>query len=207
MSYWDEIEINHIKITDLKEVCGTILPNETDIIAGLNNRKFILRPMDHSKMKHYQMLAQGSSSTLSLTTTSLPTSTSRKRPATTDTSAEPLQSAFSKKSVKGMLSTSADNTMKAVNTKKNKSVYLLFNRAKGRPLMMNVGQMLDPRINLGDPSKDLVQEWAQNHCVILSGVNTNTACSYHVTYAFQSESTLFSCLNVKEFLARNRREI
>ena len=25
-----------------------------------------------------------------------------------------------------------------------------------------------------------------------------TACSYHVTYAFQSESTLYSCLNVKE---------
>ena len=32
-------------------------------------------------------------------------------------------------------------------------------------------------------------------------------CSYHVTYAFQSESTLFSCLNVKELFARSRREI
>ena len=31
--------------------------------------------------------------------------------------------------------------------------------------------------------------------------------SYQVTYAFQSESTLYSCLNVKELLARNRREI
>ena len=31
-----------------------------------------------------------------------------------------------------------------------------------------------------------------------------TVCSYHVTYAFQSESTLYSCLNVKEVLARNR---
>ena len=29
----------------------------------------------------------------------------------------------------------------------------------------------------------------------------------HVTYAFLSESTLYSCLNVKELLARNRREI
>ena len=34
-----------------------------------------------------------------------------------------------------------------------------------------------------------------------------TVCSYHVTYAFQSESTLYSSLNVKELLARNRREI
>ena len=34
-----------------------------------------------------------------------------------------------------------------------------------------------------------------------------TVCSCHVTYAFQSESTLNSCLNVKEHLARHRREI
>ena len=34
-----------------------------------------------------------------------------------------------------------------------------------------------------------------------------TVCSYHVTYAFQSESTLYSCLNVKELLAQNRHKI
>ena len=32
-------------------------------------------------------------------------------------------------------------------------------------------------------------------------------CSFHVTYAFQSESTIYSCLNVKELLAQSRREI
>ena len=32
-------------------------------------------------------------------------------------------------------------------------------------------------------------------------------CCYHVTYTFQSESTLYSCLNVKEVFARNRRDI
>ena len=31
-----------------------------------------------------------------------------------------------------------------------------------------------------------------------------SVCSYHITYAFQSESTLYSGLNVKELLARNR---
>ena len=30
-----------------------------------------------------------------------------------------------------------------------------------------------------------------------------TVCSCHVTYAFQSELTLYSCLNAKEFLARS----
>ena len=34
-----------------------------------------------------------------------------------------------------------------------------------------------------------------------------TVCSCHVTYAFQSESRLYSSLNVKELLARSRREI
>ena len=34
-----------------------------------------------------------------------------------------------------------------------------------------------------------------------------TVSSFHVRYAFQSESTLSSCLNVKELLAQNRRNI
>ena len=34
-----------------------------------------------------------------------------------------------------------------------------------------------------------------------------TVCVYHVTYEFESESTLYSCLNVKELLARSRRHI
>ena len=34
-----------------------------------------------------------------------------------------------------------------------------------------------------------------------------TVCSYHVIYVFHGESTPYSCLNVKELLARNRREI
>ena len=33
-----------------------------------------------------------------------------------------------------------------------------------------------------------------------------TTCFCHVKYAFQSESTLYVCLNVKEILARNRRD-
>ena len=32
-------------------------------------------------------------------------------------------------------------------------------------------------------------------------------CSHHVTYAFQSESTLYSCLNVKELLAQKKHKI
>ena len=34
-----------------------------------------------------------------------------------------------------------------------------------------------------------------------------TLCSYHVTYAFQSESTIYSFLNVEELLAQNGGDI
>ena len=34
-----------------------------------------------------------------------------------------------------------------------------------------------------------------------------TIRSYYVTYAFKSDSTLYSCRNVKELLARSRRKI
>ena len=37
----------------------------------------------------------------------------------------------------------------------------------------------------------------------LSSNTTLTVRSCHATYAFQSESTLYSCLNVNELLARN----
>ena len=50
--------------------------------------------------------------------------------------------------------------------------------------------------------------------ITVTGTNTKSrksrsliVCSCHVTYAFESESTLYSCLNVKELLARSRREI
>ena len=64
-----------------------------------------------------------------------------------------------------MLSTSAENTIKAVNAKKNKPAHLLFKGTKGCPPMMNVGQMLDPRINLGDHPKILSKN---GHKIIVS---------------------------------------
>ena len=42
--------------------------------------------------------------------------------------------------------------------------------------------------------------------VLICTVHFNV-CSCHVTYAFQSESTLYSCLDVKELLARSRCKI
>ena len=43
-------------------------------------------------------------------------------------------------------------------------------------------------------------------CVLICRVHL-TVCYYHVRYGFQSDSTLYICLNGKEILARNRRDI
>ena len=42
---------------------------------------------------------------------------------------------------------------------------------------------------------------------ILTNCFSMTVCSCHVTYPFRSESTPYSCLNVKELLARSSYEI
>ena len=46
----------------------------------------------------------------------------------------------------------------------------------------------------------------QRHALCLT-LHLLTVCTCHVAYAFQSESTLYICLNVKELLARNKRDI
>ena len=75
----------------------------------------------------------------------------------------------------------------------------------------------DPKFKTGDVigiskqkiifAKDYVSNFFEETFMIKKVKNNMTVCSCHVTYAFQSESTLYSCLNVKELLARSRREI
>ena len=65
--------------------------------------------------------------------------------------------------------------------------------------------------------EDMFMVPAENKAKHLSTVNhtietihhhqTSSLCYYHVTYAFQSESTLYICLHVKDLLARSRRKI
>ena len=53
----------------------------------------------------------------------------------------------------------------------------------------------------------LANDWAVLWVHICMGTVQLTVCYYHVTYAFQSESALYSCLNIKELLVQNRRHI
>ena len=67
-------------------------------------------------------------------------------------------------------------------------------------------------INGNRTHNHIVRKWTLNHLAItvLSVLICTvylTLCYYHVTYAPQSESTLYSCLTVKELLAGNRSSI
>lgn len=46
------------------DLCGTLLPNGTDIHAGPNSRRFILRPIEHWNKHHKNIDTASSSSTL-----------------------------------------------------------------------------------------------------------------------------------------------
>ena len=89
---------------------------------------------------------------------------------------------------------------------------------------LNVKEVLVRRRSVMSSLSDCNWTWTQNHLVrqgtlnyltkltidwalfrVLISTVQLTVYSYHVTYAFQSESTVDSCLNVKELLARRRR--
>ena len=60
------------------------------------------------------------------------------------------------------------------------------------------------KIVLSNQMNTLIMPWYFNFAIIKLFLSVS---SYHVTYVFQSESALYSCLNVKKTLARSRLEI
>ena len=53
-------------------------------------------------------------------------------------------------------------------------------------------------MSAGQLNSTILQVFVSRYHIIKSGLLY--VCSYHVTYAFQIESTLYGCLNVKEFI-------
>ena len=84
--------------------------------------------------------------------------------------------------------------------------------ALGANLLYYFGLFLCPSENIRKPRFCDFFRWYRKRPVAWNGsinceVQKKSVCDYHVTYAFQSESTLYTCLNVKKPLAQSRREI
>ena len=45
---WDQLIAADPSIEKEVDICGTLLPNDPTVFAGPNNRRFILRPVDHA---------------------------------------------------------------------------------------------------------------------------------------------------------------
>ena len=74
--------------------------------------------------------------------------------------------------------------------------------------MKVVGTMRSDRAGiLNDMKETKSRESPSTPYAYNTDIKSVTVCSGHVTYAFESESTLYSCLNVKELLARSMREM
>lgn len=163
---WDVIWTKDESIANYIDICGCVLPNQAEIIAMPNNRKFILRPQEHKSKIHEKILPGILSN-------------SRKRQHDSDDQPEIT---FSKKSSNilradknGNLSTSETETFKA--KKNDKNVTLSFTKKARPPKFMHVGQMLDPKMSLTDIPRSPCEEFAQNNCLssILFGVNHNVS--------------------------------
>ena len=76
-------------------------------------------------------------------------------------------------------------------------------------VLTSVHSCSNPCVTLAYIFNNIIQRHRreENLKAFILKIDVLIVCSYHVTYTFQSESTLYGCLNVKELLARNRREI
>ena len=52
MAHWDELVEQDSTVKSVADYCGCILPNQVDIIAFPNNRRFILHPIEHAGSYH-----------------------------------------------------------------------------------------------------------------------------------------------------------
>ena len=84
-----------------------------------------------------------------------------------------------------------------------------FSMTKRKLLKVTATGFEHPNIYFVNEHLTVEPIWLNNWAVLWVLICTvnSTICSHHVTCAFQSESALYSCLNVKELLARNRRDI
>ena len=155
--HWDQIIAADKKAGWSADFCGCILPNHEDVVAGPNNRRFILRPCDHANKHHKQERATSSSS--------LPL-VARKRPidAASSSSNTLINSSGVVRTKENCSQIGTTSTGKKVKTTiKNSAIQF----------QPTITSLLDPKVHLFEKPKDRAQTWSQNFAlsVIQSGVN------------------------------------
>ena len=157
---WDEIIAVDPKAGWFSDFCGCVIPNQVDVVAGPNNRRFILRPCDHANKYHKSTTGTSSSTSSS--------STVQKRPLES-----PNNNTILIGNSKGQLQTDKQTTVTGVN-QSGKKIKLTV---KKTPLNLQhpkkVTEWLDPRVSIFETPKNKDQLWSQNFSlqVVQTGVN------------------------------------
>lgn len=161
--HWDEFIAVDATVAHEHDFCGCILPNNPTIIADPNNRRFILRPVEHSDKYH-----------LSKETTE----SSRKHPAESSSSSDDVvvkKTCTNTLLGKGGQLTTIENCSQIGTTKDGDKVKITDKSGKIKFTQKNIASMLDPKISIFESPKNSADQWSQNYALstILSGANKN----------------------------------
>ena len=137
-------------------MAGCLIPDGSTVHAAPNGRRFIIRPTEHAAF-HVKI------------------SSTKGQEAVTNVKTNKIVPDQNKQ-----ISTEASETH--VSQSKQTSITLKHNH---KMRLYHVGQMLDPKINLSDPSKDKLDVWSKKFCIktIHTGVkklvSNNTSLEFY----------------------------
>ena len=167
MSHCDELVAADKSIIEFQDLCGCILPNNPDVKAAPNSRRYTKRPICHSDKYHFKPDNKKSS-----------TSSSSKRPSSYGN--EDVAT-FTKKSKNTIINVSGEMGIREAQTStvnivgSKTSAKLTVRGTVKLKQSLDIGQLMDPKLSIHDPPKDSVDVWAQNYSlsVVLTAVNKN----------------------------------
>ena len=162
--HWDAPIFLDSTVAQDHDFCGCIIPNDPSIIAGPNNRQFILRLVEHADKYH------------KLKKTEL----SQKRPAVTENKNPPPAEVVVKKKCTstlvgnvGQLATYKNCSQ--IGSKGGEKVRITVKGGNIKFSQKNMALMLDPKISIFESPKNSTEQWSQDYALstVLSGANKN----------------------------------
>ena len=160
--HWDELITADSTVAQYHDFCGCIIQNDPSVIAGPNNRQFILHPVEHAD-RYYKLKE---------------TELSRKRTASTKNQNPPPAYIVVKKKYTNTLARKGGQLSTYENCSQigSKGGEKLKIRVKGGNIKFTqrtIALMLDPKISIFESLKTSIEQWSQDYALstVISGAN------------------------------------
>ena len=161
--HWDEIISVDKSAGWSVDFCKCVIPNNEEVVAGPNGRRYILRPCDHANKHHKSELAPSTSlSSLS--------SSSRKQ-SLVDDETPPTNTLVNSC---GVMRT-YENCTQFGTSGKGEKVKITVKSNAVKFSQPTISSLMDPKVSLFESPKNSAETWSQNYAlyVITLGVNKN----------------------------------